>query len=120
MPLSSGSDSEDVMSYRAFMLTGGMLDVVVISRPTADGNWAITILQQLPGWGYRVSELASARIEDCVPQVLLGFRKWAGGQITEIALASATEGTPDAPQRLDSGWVRMKEHSFFRMLEIRG
>lgn len=106
------------LPYKVYRLTGGIVDVVVISRKRCDGTWSTSVLQQLPGWGFRLAELAPVPSEDCVPRVLEGFRRWAGGQIQEIELVIPRGVRPRQGSSLDSGWVRLKDHHFFRMLEV--
>lgn len=106
------------LPFKVYRLTGGIVDVVVVSRQRPDGTWGTFVLQQLPGWGFRLAELAPVPSVDCVPRVLEGFRRWAGGQIQEIELvithgARGRQGSP-----LDSGWIRLKDRQFFRMLEV--
>ncbi len=106
------------LPYRVYRLTGGIVDVVVISRKRPDGAWSTSVLQQLPGWGFRLAELAPVPSEDCIPRVLEGFKKWAGGQIQEVELMTPYGAKRRQDPCLDSGWVRLKNRHFFRILEV--
>lgn len=106
------------LPYRVYRLTGGIVDVVVVSRKRPDGAWGTSVLQQLPGWGFRLAELAPVPSEDCIPRVLEGFKKWAGGQIQEVDLTAASGVKRWQDRGLDSGWIRLKNRHFFRILEV--
>lgn len=106
------------LPYRVFRLSGGIVDVVVVSRRRGDGTWGASVLQQLPGWGFRLAELTPVASEECVPRILEGFRKWAGGQIQEVEIICPQGAKRRRDPRVDSGWVRLKDHHFFRMLEV--
>jgi len=71
----------------------------------------------LPGWGFRLAELSPVASEDCIPRILASFQRWAGGQIHEVELLNPPT-TPGCEPRLDSGWVRLKDRHFFRMLQV--
>jgi hypothetical protein len=111
------------LPFKVFRLSGGIVEVLLVSHKRPDGVWGTSVLQQLPGWGFRVAELTPVASDDCIPRILEGFQRWAGGRIQEVDLW----GSPGAPRerqgadqqlKIDSGWVKLKDRHFFRMLEV--
>jgi hypothetical protein len=109
----------DALPCKAYLLSGGMVDVVVLSQQRQDGGWYISVLQQMPDWGFRLAEEEVAQSEDIMSKILEGFQRWAGGEIQEVELRAQRRGQARRQAGVDSGWIKLKDHSFFRFLEVR-